>query len=203
VPEELSERQQDILDFIVETQEQGWTPSVREIGREVGLRSPAAVHKHLKAMETEGYIQRVPGKMRAIEVLQPVPGSVPRFSVPIVGEIAAGEPILAEQNLDGHLNLVDEDTARNGEPCFALRVQGESMIEAGILPGDYVIVRQQDVADNGDIVVALLDQEATVKYFHREEDHIRLQPANGSMAPVMVQDVRILGKVVSVFRSLL
>ncbi len=199
---ELSERQRAILDFIVQTQEQGWTPSVREIGRAVGLRSSAAVHKHLNTMETKGVIQRVPGKMRAIEVLQPVPGGATRSSVPIVGDIAAGEPILAEENLDGHLNLVDEETARSGAPCFALRVQGESMIDAGILPGDYVIVRQQDVADNGDIVVALLDQEATVKYFHREPDHVRLQPANASMSPVMVKDVRILGKVVSVFRKL-
>lgn len=199
---ELSERQRAILDFIVQTQEQGWTPSVREIGRAVGLRSSAAVHKHLNTMETKGVIQRVPGKMRAIEVLQPIPGGATRSSVPIVGDIAAGEPILAEENLDGHLNLVDEETARSGAPCFALRVQGESMIDAGILPGDYVIVRQQDVADNGDIVVALLDQEATVKYFHREPDHVRLQPANASMSPVMVKDVRILGKVVSVFRKL-
>jgi repressor LexA len=198
----LSERQRAILDFIIETQEQGWTPSVREIGREVGLRSPAAVHKHLNDMETKGYIQRVPGKMRAIEVLQPILGNVTRSSVPIVGDIAAGEPFLAEANLDGQLSLVDEEIARNGDPCFALRVQGESMIDAGILPGDYVIVRQQDVADNGDIVVALLDQEATVKYFHREQDHVRLQPANVSMAPVLVKDVRILGKVVSVFRKL-
>ncbi len=199
---ELSERQRAILDFIVQTQEQGWTPSVREIGGAVGLRSSAAVHKHLNTMETKGVIQRVPGKMRAIEVLQPIPGGATRSSVPIVGDIAAGEPILAEENLDGHLNLVDEETARSGAPCFALRVQGESMIDAGILPGDYVIVRQQDVADNGDIVVALLDQEATVKYFHREPDHVRLQPANASMSPVMVKDVRILGKVVSVFRKL-
>jgi repressor LexA len=202
VAKELSERQRAILDFIVQTQEQGWTPSVREIGRAVGLRSSAAVHKHLNTMETKGVIQRVPGKMRAIEVLQPIPGGATRSSVPIVGDIAAGEPILAEENLDGHLNLVDEETARSGAPCFALRVQGESMIDAGILPGDYVIVRQQDVADNGDIVVALLDQEATVKYFHREPDHVRLQPANASMSPVMVKDVRILGKVVSVFRKL-
>ena len=199
----LSERQRAILDFIIETQEQGWTPSVREIGKEVGLRSSAAVHKHLSTMEAKGYIQRVPGKMRAIEVLQPVPGHASNASVPIVGEIAAGEPILAEENLDGQLSLVDEDATRSGDTCFALRVQGDSMIEAGILPGDYVIVRQQDVADNGDMVVALLDQEATVKYFHREQDHVRLQPANASMAPVMVQDVRILGKVVSVFRRLL
>lgn len=200
--EELSERQRAILHYIIDTQEQGWTPSVREIGRAVGLRSSAAVHKHLTTMETKGYIQRVTGKMRAIEVLHPVPGTVARSSVPIVGEIAAGEPVLAEENLDGQLSLVDEETARNGDPCFALRVQGESMIDAGILPGDYVIVRQQGVADNGDIVVALLEHEATVKYFHREQDHVRLQPANANMAPVLVKDVRILGKVVSVFRTL-
>ena len=202
--EELSERQRAILNFIVETQqEQGWTPSVREIGRAVGLSSSAGVHKHLNAIEAKGYIQRVPGKMRAIEVLQPTPGFASRSSIPLVGEIAAGEPILAEENLDGRLSLIDEETARNGDPCFALRVQGESMIDAGILPGDYVVVRQQDVADNGDMVVALLDQEATVKYFHREQDHVRLQPANASMAPVIVQDVRILGKVISVLRRLI
>lgn len=199
--QELSNRQQSILDYILETQEQGWTPSVREIARAVGL-GPTAVHKYLAALQDLGYIQRLPGKMRAIEVLRPDAGSRLRFAVPIVGEIAAGEPVLAEEHLDGHLSLVDEDATRGKEDCFALRVKGESMIEAGILPGDYVIVRQQDTADNGDIVVALLDREATVKYFRREQDHVRLEPANAAMAPVIAKEVRILGKVMSVLRKL-
>jgi len=201
VEQELNDRRQSILDCIVETQEQGWTPSVREIARAVGL-GPTAVHNHLAALQDLGYIQRLSGKMRAIEVLHPAPGSSMRFAVPIVGEIAAGEPVLAEEHLDGHLSLVDEDAARGKEDCFALRVKGESMIEAGILPGDYVIVRQQDTADNGDIVVALLDREATVKYFRREQDHVRLEPANAAMAPVIAKEVRILGKVMSVLRKL-
>lgn len=199
--QQLSDRKRKILKYIVETQEQGWTPSVREIGEAVGLSS-TAVHNHLTTLQDNGYIQRLPRKMRAIEVLQGAAASSMRYAVPIVGEIAAGEPILAEENIDGRLSLIDEDTAREGEVCFALRVKGESMIEAGILPGDHVIVRQQDVADNGDMVVALLDQEATVKYFYREQDHVRLEPANAAMAPVMAKEVRILGKVVSVFRKL-
>jgi repressor LexA len=201
VGRELSDRRRSILNYIVQTQEQGWTPSVREIGRAVCL-SPTAVHNHLAALQEKGYIHRVPGKMRAIEVLRPAPGSSMPFTVPVVGEIAAGEPILAAENLDGYLRLIDEDAARDGSACFALKVKGDSMIEAGILPGDHVIVRQQEVADNGDIVVALLDQEATVKYFFREEDHVRLEPANGNMVPVIAKEVRILGKVVSVFRKL-
>ena len=201
VGQELSDRQRSILACIVETQEQGWTPSVREIAKAVGLSS-TAVHNHLATLQDNGYIQRLPGKMRAIEVLQGAAASTMRHTVPVVGEIAAGEPILAEENLDGHLSLIDEDTARGGEVCFALRVKGESMIEAGILPGDHVIVQQQDTADNGDIVVALLDQEATVKYFYREQDHVRLEPANAAMTPVIAKEVRILGKVVSVFRKL-
>jgi repressor LexA len=201
VEQQLNDRQQSILDFIVETQEQGWTPSVREIARAVNLSS-TAVHNYLTALQDLGYIQRLPGKMRAIEVLHSASGTSMQFAVPIVGEIAAGEPILAKEELDGYLSLVDEDTARRDEGCFALRVKGESMIEAGILPGDYVIVRQQEMADNGDIVVALLDHEATVKYFQREQDHVRLEPANATMAPVIAKEVRILGKVVSVFRKL-
>jgi len=201
VGQELSDRQHAILTCIVQTQEQGWTPSVREIAKAVGLSS-TAVHNHLATLQSNGYIQRLPGKMRAIEVLRGAAASSMRYAVPVVGEIAAGEPILAEENLDGQLSLIDEDTAREGEVCFALRVKGNSMIEAGILPGDHVIVRQQDTADNGDMVVALLDQEATVKYFYREQDHVRLEPANAAMAPVMVKEVRILGKVVSVFRKL-
>lgn len=199
--QELNDRQQSILDYIVRTQDQGWTPSVREIARVVGL-SPTAVHKYLTTLQDLGYIQRLRGKMRAIEVLRPAAGSSMQFAVPIVGEIAAGEPILAEENLDGHLSLVDEDGARANRDYFALRVKGESMIEAGILPGDYVIVRRQEMADNGDVVVALLDQEATVKYFRREQDHIRLEPANAAMAPVIAKEIRVLGKVVSVYRKL-
>lgn len=200
--QELSDRQRWILSFIVEKQQEGWTPSIREIGQAVGLRSSAAVQKHLRALESKGYIRRLPGKARAIRVLRPVSKKGEGLLVPIVGEISAGMPILAEENIQGYLTLVDEVVLNEGGTFFALKVKGESMIEAGILPGDYVVVRQQAVADNGDIVVALLEDEATVKRFFKEQDHIRLQPANPQMKPVITKDVRVLGKVVSLVRKL-
>jgi repressor LexA len=199
--EELSDRQQRILSFIIAQQREGWTPSVREIGRAVGLRSSATVQKHLNVLEDEGYINRLPGRARTIQVLRQDSWQRGDSSVPIIGRISAGAPIFAEENLQGYLRLIDEATLNRGGPFFALEVEGESMIEAGILPGDHLIVRQQAQANNGDIVVALIGDESTVKRFFKEQDHVRLQPANARMEPMIAKDVRILGKVVSLVRS--
>lgn len=198
----LSERQRRILAFITEKQQEGWTPSVREIGEAVGLKSSAAVQKQLDSLERQGYLHRLSGKARVIQVLKPPVRTDEPWQIPIVGEIAAGGPILAEENIEGYLNAVEEKVLARGGTFFALRVKGESMIDVGILPGDYVIVRQQPTVENGEIAVALLDQEATVKRFYREGDHVRLQPANAQMAPILVHDVQILGKVVSVIRQI-
>ncbi|MCE7979798.1 MAG: repressor LexA [Caldilinea sp. CFX5] len=198
----LSERQQHILCFISEKQQEGWTPSVREIGEAMGLKSSAAVQKHLDALERQGYIRRSVGKARVIQVIKPLAKLDEPLLIPIVGEIAAGGPLLAEENIEGYLNAVDAEVLAKGGTFFALRVKGESMIDAGILSGDYVIVRQQPLVENGEIAAALLDNEATVKRFYKEKDHVRLQPANAKMAPILVHDVQILGKVVSVIRQM-
>jgi repressor LexA len=198
----LSDLQQRILRFITEKQQEGWTPSVREIGEAVGLRSSAAVQKHLRSLERRGYIHRLPGKARLIQVLKPLTQAGEHWLIPIVGEIAAGRPLLAEENIEGYLNAVDEKLLAKGGTFFALKVKGESMIEAGILPEDYVIVLQQPIAENGDIVVALLAEEATVKRFFKAQDHVRLQPANAKMEPIIAREVQILGKVVSVIRQM-
>jgi repressor LexA len=196
----LSERQRQILRFIGEQQQQGWTPSVREIGEAVGLRSSAAVQKQLAVLERKGYIRRLSGQARSIQLLKPIPANSEQWQVPIVGDITAGAPILAEENITGYLSVVDEALLAKPGVFFALKVQGESMIEAGILPGDYVVVMQQPTVENGDIVVALLGEEATVKRFYREQDQVRLQPANAAMEPIIARDVKILGRVVSVIR---
>jgi repressor LexA len=198
----LSERQQQILGFITEKQQEGWTPSVREIGEAMGLKSSAAVQKQLDSLERLGYLRRLPGKARLIQVVKPLAKTKESLLIPIVGDIAAGGPILAEENIEGYLTAVDEAVIAKGGAFFALRVKGESMIDAGILSGDYVIVRQQPTVENGEIAAALLDNEATVKRFYREADHVRLQPANTQMGPILVRQVQILGKVVSVIRQL-
>lgn len=199
----MSRRQKQILEFIAkEAESRGYPPSVREIGQAVGLKSTSTVHGHLSQLEKKGYIRRDPTKPRAIEVLptsgRARPGSV--MAVPIVGRVTAGQPVLAVENIEDYFPLPMDF----GEPgaVFILRVRGDSMIEAGILDDDYVIVRQQDVADNGDIVVALIDDEATVKRFFRQADCIRLQPENRFMDPIIVQDVSVLGKVVGVVRRI-
>jgi repressor LexA len=214
----LSERQRQIMRFIFERQQEGWTPSVREISEAVGLRSSAAVQKQLTSLERKGYIRRLPGQARSIQLLKPlsavtenlpenVSGNVPenapeKSQVPIVGEVTAGVPILAQENITGYLTVVDEALLAKPGTFFALKVQGESMIEAGILSGDYVVVLQQPTAENGDIVVALLGEEATVKRFFKESGQVRLQPANASMKPLITRDVQILGRVVSVIRRM-
>lgn len=201
----LTRRQEQILDFIrSEIHRRGYPPSVREIGEAVGLSSSSTVHAHLSALEKNGYIRRDPTKPRALEVLDfrdTERGVDPRTvtAVPLVGSVAAGQPILAAENIEATLPLPAEFA---GESTFILRVRGDSMIEAGILDGDFVVVRQQAIADNGDIVVALIEDEATVKRFYREADRIRLQPENSAMEPIYVRDARILGKVVALFRRL-
>lgn len=198
----LSERQQRILRFIMEKQQEGWTPSVREIGEAVGLNSSAAVQKHLDSLKRLGYIRRLSGKARLIQVLKPLSQNGEHLLIPIVGAIAAGQPILAEENIEGYLTAVEEEVLAKGGIFFALKVKGESMIEAGILPGDYVIVLQRPTAENGEIIAALVENEATVKRFFKESDHVRLEPANVRMKPILTCDVQILGKVVSVIRQI-
>lgn len=196
----LSERQRQILRYISQRQQEGWTPSVREISEAVGLRSSAAVQKQLATLERNGYIRRLSNQARSIQIVKPMTGSSDGGQVPIVGEITAGAPILAQENITGYLTVVDESLLLKPGTFFALKVQGESMIEAGILSGDYVVVLQQPTAENGEIVVALLGDEATVKRFYREQGQVRLQPANAAMQPIMTREVQILGRVVSVIR---
>ncbi|MGE5587405.1 MAG: transcriptional repressor LexA [Clostridia bacterium] len=199
----ISHRQQQILDFITkQTELHGYPPSVREIGQAVGLKSTSTVHGHLSQLEKKGYIRRDPTKPRAIEVL-PASGGIRRgsaYAVPVVGRVTAGQPILAVENIEDYFPL-PKDFGEQGS-LFMLKVRGDSMIEAGILDDDLVIVRQQDTADNGDIVVALMNDEATVKRFFRESGRIRLQPENRFMDPIIVRDVAILGKVVGLVRRI-
>jgi repressor LexA len=214
----LSKRQGEIFDYVVKyADKHGYPPTVREIGEAVGLASPSTVHAHLANLERAGYLRRDPTKPRALEVIgrgrRPAAGPIamPRLPaeeprrLPLVGEIAAGGPLLAEENVEEYL-AVPEPLSRGGEE-FLLRVKGESMIEAGILPGDYVVVRRQQTAQDGDVVVALAGEneaadEATVKRFFRENGRIRLQPENSALEPLYPEHVQILGKVIGVFRRL-
>ncbi|MBE3589417.1 MAG: transcriptional repressor LexA [Firmicutes bacterium] len=204
--ESLTRRQREILEFIKRRiRERGYPPSVREIGEAVGLSSSSTVHGHLARLEEKGYLRRDPSKPRAIEVLDtpeaPAPAPAPRVvPVPVVGRVAAGTPILAEENVEDVFPL-PEDWVRGGE-IFMLEVRGDSMIEAGILDGDRVIVRRQDTAENGDIVVALIGDEATVKRYYREADHIRLQPENSRMEPIRTREATIIGRVIGLVRLL-
>lgn len=201
---DLSLRQTKILEFIKdEIRKKGYPPAVREIGEAVGLLSSSTVHGHLQSLEEKGYIRRDPTKPRAIEILDSssdILGAKKVVHIPIVGRVTAGQPILAVENIEGTFPL-PADLVRQ-DNVFMLKVQGESMIDAGILDGDFIIVRQQNEARNGEIVVALIGDEATVKRFFKERTLIRLQPENSSMEPIYSQDVSILGKVIGVFRTL-
>jgi repressor LexA len=209
----LSKRQQEIYDFVVSyAAKHGYPPTVREIGEEVGLASPSTVHAHLANLERAGMLRRDPTKPRALEVVgrerdsgpRPVRAAAPDpRRLPLVGEIAAGGPLLAEENIEDYLAVPEPLTAGGDE--FLLRVKGESMIDAGILDGDYVVVQKQQTARDGDIVVALAGEdeaadEATVKRFFRENGRIRLQPENETLEPLYPTHVQILGKVIGVFR---
>ncbi|TGE31253.1 transcriptional repressor LexA [Desulfosporosinus sp. Sb-LF] len=200
---DLSQRQTKILEFIKqEIRKKGYPPAVREIGEAVGLLSSSTVHGHLQTLEEKGYIRRDPTKPRAIEILDSSSDmsiSKKVVHIPIVGRVIAGQPVLAVENIEGTFPL-SADLVRQDD-VFMLRVHGESMIDAGILDGDFIIVRQQNEARNGEIVIALIGEEATVKRFFKERTLIRLQPENSSMEPIYSQNVSILGKVIGVFRT--
>jgi repressor LexA len=211
---DLTKRQQEIFDFIKRySAKYGYPPTVRDIGKAVGLASSSTVHAHLANLERLGMLRRDPSKPRAIELLDRVRedvgeavGSVAenvrslvRPGLPVVGQVAAGQPILAEENIEDYVQVPPIAGGDQGE--YVLRVRGESMKDVGILEGDYVVVRPQETASDGEIVVALVGEEATVKRFFREADHVRLQPENASMEPIRSKDVRVLGRVVGLFRN--
>ncbi len=201
MPGRITHKQEEILSYIKnEILERGFPPTVREICQTVGLKSTSSVHSHLESLEKNGYIRRDPTKPRAIEILDDSFQMLRRemVNVPVVGTVAAGQPILAEQNIDSYFPIPAEYMPN--DQSFILRVKGESMVNAGIMDGDQVIVRQQSTARNGDIVVALVEDSATVKTFYKEDGHYRLQPENDSMDPILVDDCQILGKVFGVFR---
>ncbi len=200
----LNTRQKQILAYIKDTLRiKGYPPSVREIGEAVGLSSSSTVHGYLSKLEEMGFIKRDPTKPRAIDVLDDVPWRQKALTaVPLVGHVTAGQPILAVENIEDTYPLPSE-LIGNHDDIFMLVIQGNSMINAGIFDGDYVLVREQNTANNGDIIVALIDdEEATVKRFFKEKDHVRLQPENDSMSPIFSKNVSILGKVIGVFRLL-
>jgi repressor LexA len=199
---DLTKRQKEIFDFIRKyAAKTGYPPTVREIGKAVGLHSSSTVHAHLANLEKIGLLKRDPSKPRAIELLfEKAKRTVrPGYELPLIGQVAAGEPILAEENIDEYLEIPDVIGGEDGD--YILQIRGESMKNAGILEGDYVVVRPTDDADNGEIVVALIGEEATVKRIYREAEHIRLQPENDEMDPILTQEARVLGKVVGVFRK--
>ena len=197
---DLTKRQREIFDFISRyLSSHGYPPTVREIGKAVGLHSSSTVHAHLSKLETLGVLKRDPTKPRAMEVLVSKAKRAVRGSgLPLVGNVAAGTPILAEENIEDYLDVPDVIGGEDGD--YILAVRGESMKDAGILDGDFVVVRQSAEAKNGEIIVAMLDDEATVKRYFREKDHIKLQPENKSMKPIKTRDARVLGTVVGVFR---
>jgi len=205
--EELSARQQQILNYIIQNKRQrGYPPSVREIGKGVGLKSSSTVHKHLKRLEETGYIRRDPTKPRAIEVLvydeTQDDTNKELINIPVLGRVTAGEPVLAVENIEDTFPLPINLLRAKNKDLFILRVRGNSMINAGIYSGDYAIVEETSSAIDGDIVVALIEEEATVKRFKKEEDRVLLIPENDSMEPIVTSQVRILGKVIGIFRSL-
>jgi repressor LexA len=204
---DLTKRQREIFEFIRRySKRYGYPPTVRDIGRAVGLASSSTVHAHLANLERIGLLRRDPSKPRAIELLDRAVGSavdgvrsiVGPSDLPLVGSVAAGSPVLAEENIEEHIPVPDVAGGREGQ--YVLRIRGDSMKDAGILEGDLVIVKTQETAHDGDIVVALLGEEATVKRFFRERDHIRLQPENDAMEPIRSKEVRILGRVVGLLR---
>ena len=198
---QITPKQEEILNYIKnEILERGFPPAVREICQAVHLKSTSSVHSHLESLEKHGYIRRDPTKPRAIEILDDSFNMLRRemVNVPIVGTVAAGQPLLAEQNIDSYFPIPAEYMPN--EQTFILKVKGESMINAGIMDGDKVIVKQQNTAQNGDMVVALIEDSATVKTYYKENGHYRLQPENDTMDPIIVDDVQILGKVFGVFR---
>jgi repressor LexA len=208
---DLTKRQQEIFDFIKRySASYGYPPTVRDIGKAVGLASSSTVHAHLANLEKLGLLRRDPTKPRAIELLDRVGREVDNVvenvrqfvtgpGLPVVGQVAAGAPILAEENIEEYVQVPPVAGGETGE--YILRVRGESMRDIGMLEGDFVVVQRQDTANDGDIVVALVGEEATVKRFFRESDHVRLQPENTTMEPIRTREVQIMGRVVGLFRS--
>ena len=197
--EKLKPKEQKVYDYIVgSVKKNGFAPSVRDIMRDLGYKSTSTVHMYLNRLDTLGYITKEDGKSRAIRVASDNMPAV--TAVPVLGTVTAGQPILAEQNFDGYVGYLGRVPA---EEMFALKVRGESMIEVGILDGDMIIAEKTCYAENGEIVVALIENEATVKRFFREDGHYRLQPENNSMEPIIVDEVLILGRVVAIQRSYL
>jgi repressor LexA len=201
---DLTKRQQEIFDFIKRySAKYGYPPTVRDIGKAVGLASSSTVHAHLANLERIGLLRRDPTKPRAIELLDRAAAgvrSIVRPGLPLVGHVAAGAPVLAEENIEDYIQT--PAIAGGGEGEYLLRIRGESMKDVGILDGDVVVVRRQETATDGEIVVALVGEEATVKRFFQESDHIRLQPENEAMEPIRSRDVRVIGKVVGLMRSM-
>jgi len=196
----LTKRQSEIFEYIkAQIDKTGYPPTVREIGQAIGLHSPSTVHAHLAKLESSGVLRRDPSKPRAIEILVDRAKRVMRPSVPLVGQVAAGTPILAEENIEDQLEIPAVIGADGGD--YALRVRGDSMRDAGILEGDYVVVHPSDDADNGQIVVAMIEDEATVKRFFRDGEQVRLQPENPAYQPILTRDAEVLGKVIGVFRK--
>jgi repressor LexA len=197
---DLTKRQQEIFEFVKRyVGEHGYPPTVRDIGKAIGLTSSSTVHAHLANLEKLGLLKRDPTKPRALEVLvDKARSAVSPGGLPLVGQVAAGSPVLADENIEEYVPVPGIAGGDEGE--FVLKVKGDSMVNAGILEGDHVIVRKQDTAENGEIVVALVGEEATVKRFFREEQHVRLQPENEALEPILTRDVRLLGRVVGVCR---
>jgi len=205
---DLTKRQQEIFDFIRKySAKYGYPPTVRDIGKAVGLASSSTVHAHLANLEKLGLLRRDPSKPRAIEMLErsvgtaveSVKGIVGSEGLPVLGAVAAGQPMLAEENIEDYVSVPDMAGGSSGN--YLLQIRGESMKDAGIIEGDHVVVHSQDTARDGDIVVALLGEEATVKRFFKEPDHIRLQPENETMEPIRSKEVKVLGKVVGLLRT--
>jgi repressor LexA len=201
---DLTKRQQEIFDFIKRySATNGYPPTVRDIGKAVGLASSSTVHAHLANLERIGLLRRDPTKPRAIELLDRAAAGMRGFvkpGLPLVGQVAAGQPVVAEENIEEYIQTPEFAGGSDGE--FLLRVRGESMVDAGILDGDLVVVKSQEVASDGEIVVALVGDEATVKRFFQEADHVRLQPENATMEPIRSKEVRVLGRVVGLMRSI-
>ncbi len=201
---DLTKRQQEIFDFIKRYSEKnGYPPTVRDIGKAVGLASPSTVHAHLDNLQKLGLVRRDPTKPRAMELLDRATSGIRdaiKPGLPLLGQVAAGTPILAEENVEEHIDTPPCAGGESGD--YLLRVRGESMKKVGIMDGDLVVVKRQESARNGEIIVALVEDEATVKRFFREGDHIRLQPENDEMDPILVRDVSVVGRGVGLMRSM-
>ena len=202
--EKITPKQQEILEYIKETiLKKGYPPAVREICEAVKLKSTSSVHSHLETLEKNGYIRRDPTKPRTIEIIDDCFNLARRevVNVPLIGTVAAGTPLLAQENIETYFPIPSE--LLPNKENYMLKVKGDSMIEAGIFNGDQILVEKTNTAENGEIVVALLDDSATVKRFYREDGHYRLQPENASMEPIFVEEVQILGKVIGLFRMMM